>query len=396
MDAASGGDATRPGGDARPAARRARRLARRHAPTSTVHGDLDRRRHRHLAEHRAHPARRPVRRPAGRPRPRCRLRRSRRSRPARSAVLTDPAGLDLLPPGTPAIVVRRAAARARARWPRGSTATPPPRCAMIGVTGTQGKTTTTRLLEQGLAASGVTGGRDRHRRHPDRRRGHEDRAHHPRGARPARPLRADARARRGHLRDGGLQPRAGDGPRRRRRLRRRDLPQPRSRPPRLPRRRRGLLRRQGAPLHPRARPAGPDQRRRRVRPAAARRGDDPDVDVLRRGAGRRLAGRRRRADAGAASTFTVLGPDGRACRTGVHLPGEFNVSNALAAIASAALAGLDPQRGRRRASPRSVACPAGWSRSTPARTSPSSSTTPTSPTPSRPCSPRCARSPTAR
>jgi UDP-N-acetylmuramoyl-L-alanyl-D-glutamate--2,6-diaminopimelate ligase len=41
--------------------------------------------------------------------------------------------------------------------------------------------------------------------------------------------------------------------------------------------------------------------------------------------------------------FTVVGPD---CRfpARVPVPGEFNVSNALAAIASAALAGLDPER----------------------------------------------------
>ena len=41
------------------------------------------------------------------------------------------------------------------------------------------------------------------------------------------------------------------------------------------------------------------------------------------------------------ATFIVHGPDVE-LRAGVNLPGEFNVSNALAAIASAALAGLDP------------------------------------------------------
>ena len=68
------------------------------------------------------------------------------------AVLTDPAGLDLLPPGTPALVVRRPAPRARDAWPPGSTATPRAALRVIGVTGTQGKTTTTRLLDHGLAA----------------------------------------------------------------------------------------------------------------------------------------------------------------------------------------------------------------------------------------------------
>ena len=66
---------------------------------------------------------------------------------------------------------------------------------MIGVTGTQGKTTTTRLAEGGLQRAGHPGRRDRHRRHPDRGGGGEDLAHHARGARPARAVRGDARAR---------------------------------------------------------------------------------------------------------------------------------------------------------------------------------------------------------
>lgn len=43
------------------------------------------------------------------------------------------------------------------------------------------------------------------------------------------------------------------------------------------------------------------------------------------------------------ATFTVLGPGGVEVAAGVGIPGEFNVSNALAAIASAAIAGLDPR-----------------------------------------------------
>lgn len=42
------------------------------------------------------------------------------------------------------------------------------------------------------------------------------------------------------------------------------------------------------------------------------------------------------------STFTVEGPEGFSVETSVPLPGDFNVSNALAAIASCALAGFDP------------------------------------------------------
>ncbi len=71
------------------------------------------------------------------------------------AVLTDPAGHDRLPPGTAAIVVpdpRRVLGRLAARI-HGDPAT---ELRVIGVTGTQGKTTTTRILEQGLTASGVT------------------------------------------------------------------------------------------------------------------------------------------------------------------------------------------------------------------------------------------------
>jgi UDP-N-acetylmuramoyl-L-alanyl-D-glutamate--2,6-diaminopimelate ligase len=44
------------------------------------------------------------------------------------------------------------------------------------------------------------------------------------------------------------------------------------------------------------------------------------------------------------STFTVLGPDGLAVDAGVPLPGDFNVANALAAIAAAAEAGFDTSR----------------------------------------------------
>ncbi|HEU4336450.1 MAG TPA: UDP-N-acetylmuramoyl-L-alanyl-D-glutamate--2,6-diaminopimelate ligase, partial [Nocardioides sp.] len=70
-------------------------------------------------------------------------------------VLTDPAGLDRLPPGTPALGVsdpRRVLGRLAARI-YGEPATA---LRVIGVTGTQGKTTTTRVLEQGLTAAGVT------------------------------------------------------------------------------------------------------------------------------------------------------------------------------------------------------------------------------------------------
>ena len=70
-------------------------------------------------------------------------------------VLTDPAGLDRLPPATPALVVtepRRVLGRLAARI----YGDPAAGLRVIGVTGTQGKTTTTRVLEQGLTEAGVT------------------------------------------------------------------------------------------------------------------------------------------------------------------------------------------------------------------------------------------------
>ncbi|WP_232819825.1 UDP-N-acetylmuramoyl-L-alanyl-D-glutamate--2,6-diaminopimelate ligase [Nocardioides allogilvus] len=72
------------------------------------------------------------------------------------AVLTDPAGAELLPAGTAAIVVdqpRHVLGKVAARI----YGEPAQAMQMIGVTGTQGKTTTTRLLEDGLEAVGITG-----------------------------------------------------------------------------------------------------------------------------------------------------------------------------------------------------------------------------------------------
>lgn len=71
------------------------------------------------------------------------------------AVLTDAAGLDRLPPDAAAIVVRdpRTLLGRLAAHLYGEPATA---LRTIGVTGTQGKTTTTRVLEQGLTAAGVT------------------------------------------------------------------------------------------------------------------------------------------------------------------------------------------------------------------------------------------------
>ncbi|MBA3781219.1 MAG: UDP-N-acetylmuramoyl-L-alanyl-D-glutamate--2,6-diaminopimelate ligase [Nocardioides sp.] len=70
------------------------------------------------------------------------------------AVLTDPTGADRLPPGTPAVVVPtpRAVLGPLAARVYGDPATG---LRMLAVTGTQGKTTTTRLAENGLQLAGI-------------------------------------------------------------------------------------------------------------------------------------------------------------------------------------------------------------------------------------------------
>ncbi|MEI5673762.1 UDP-N-acetylmuramoyl-L-alanyl-D-glutamate--2,6-diaminopimelate ligase [Nocardioides sp. CCNWLW212] len=73
------------------------------------------------------------------------------------ALLTDPAGAERAPSGVPVLVVdepRRVLGRLSAEV----YGNPTERLRMVGVTGTQGKTTTTRLAEGGLAAAGVTVG----------------------------------------------------------------------------------------------------------------------------------------------------------------------------------------------------------------------------------------------
>ena len=108
---------------------------------------------------------------------------------------------------------------------------------VVGVTGTNGKTTTAFLVRHILERPGiqtgllgtvgsVVGGRER-----------GGRAHDARGDRPPAHLPRDARRRRRGLRDGGLLARARAPPRRRDRLRLRRLHQPDAGPPRLPRRR---------------------------------------------------------------------------------------------------------------------------------------------------------------
>ncbi len=87
--------------------------------------------------------------------------------------------------------------------------------------------------------------------------------------------------------------------------------------------------------------------------------------------------------------FDVSGPGGVRFATQILLPGSFNVINALAAIAACAEVGHDPHAVA--AGLASAWCRGAWSGCTPARTSSSWSTSPTSPTPSRPPSARCVR-----
>ena len=92
------------------------------------------------------------------------------------------------------------------------------------------------------------------------------------------------------------------------------------------------------------------------------------------------------------SAFRVIGPGGVEADASVALPGPFNVANALGAIVALVEAGVGiaDGGGRRGRLPR--ACPAAWSGSRRARTSPCSSTTRTSPARSRRCWTRCGRS----
>ncbi|WP_236665964.1 UDP-N-acetylmuramoyl-L-alanyl-D-glutamate--2,6-diaminopimelate ligase [Nocardioides baculatus] len=256
-------------------------------------------------------------------------------------VLTDPAGLDRLPPGTPTVVVpepRRVLGRLAATI-YGDPAT---RLRVIGVTGTQGKTTTTRILEQGLTASGVTSavvgtvG--------TRIAGHDVETE------LTTPEAPDLHGLFAVMAEHGVDTCAMEVSSHALVLGRVD----------------GVvfdvatflnLGRDHLDFH-----SDVDDyfaaKASLFTPERASRGLTNVDDEF----GRRLldvatipmSTYSAQGDADwratdielspAGASFTVLGPDGVEVRAGVRLPGEFNVSNALAAIASAALAGLDPQR----------------------------------------------------
>ena len=250
------------------------------------------------------------------------------------------------------------------RWrppPRASTATRPPRCDAVGITGTNGKTTTAflvrSLLEAGGLATGllgtvnaIVGGAER----PVVRTT-------PEAIDLQRDVRRDARraATRACVMEVSSHALALH-PRRRDPLGRRALHQPHAGPPRLPSHDGGLLPGQAAAVRDRAAarrsststtptaPARPRLPRRRHASGSTR--------PTRRSAPRASRATRR------GSTFAVGDLELRS-----PLPGRFNVLNVLGAVAAAARARRRRRDDRRGAAAAPPACPAASSRSTRAR-----------------------------
>ena len=140
---------------------------------------------------------------------------------------------------------------------------------VVGITGTNGKTTTAFLVREVLEAAGIqTGLLGTVKRVVG---GVEESVERttPEGDRPPGGLRPNALRRRPGLRNGGLVARAGAGAGVRDPLRLQGVHQPHPGPPRLPRRHGGLLPRQAQALR-RAR-AGGGERRRPIWPPLGRR-----------------------------------------------------------------------------------------------------------------------------
>ena len=263
--------------------------------------------------------------------------------------------------------------RSRPRRRPGVPATHRRHLGVVGITGTDGKTTTAYLVRAVLEAAGrragLAGHDRRHRRRPQPR---QRRAHqHPRGPRAAGPPRRHARRRR-HV--GGPRvdlARPGAAARRRRRLRRRRAHQHHLGAPRVPRHAGGLSRGQAAPLR-----APRRQRRRTPRragastpssmpttPRARSRPPSPSCGRARRCCATawptrpRAIGRRTPPDV-SASDIAEARPGLRfTLRTAdwsgpieLRLAGRFNVHNALAALGVAH--GARPRPGASAARPR--------------------------------------------
>ncbi len=132
---------------------------------------------------------------------------------------------------------------------------------LVGITGTNGKTTTAYLLAAIFEAAGCSLRPDRHGRPPDRRAA-KSRPPAPRRKRPSCSGCCGTWSSEGcgACVDGSVLPRPGPAARRPPALRRRHLHQPDPRPSRLPRRHGGVLRRQAAAVRAaagRRRPASP-------------------------------------------------------------------------------------------------------------------------------------------
>ena len=201
---------------------------------------------------------------------------------------------------------------------------PSRRLALTGVTGTSGKTTTSYLIEAGLRAAGHrTGLIGGVQTRIGRRRPCPASSTTPEATDLQALPGGDGRARGHRGRHGGVQPRAGPGPGGRHLVRGGGVHQPVPGPPGLPRGHGGLLRGQGAAVHPRLRPVRGGQHRRRARPQARRCAQDPHHDVLRGRAPRRgLARGRTCGPARTAARSASSGP--AACRptSPLALPGR--------------------------------------------------------------------------
>ena len=130
---------------------------------------------------------------------------------------------------------------------------------LFGITGTNGKTTTSYLLEGDPAPARPRDGPELDGRAPHRRPHGRQPAHHARGERDARPAGPHARERGARRRRRGQRAGAQPQPRRRPRLRRRGVHEPQPRPPRRLRRHGGVLPGEAAAV-----PARPGQARGRL------------------------------------------------------------------------------------------------------------------------------------
>ena len=250
-------------------------------------------------------------------------------------------------PARPRPAVRRSSSPTRGRrWRRAAGrfyGDPTAELRVVGVTGTNGKTTTAFLVRHILESAGVQDGPAGDGEADRRRTGRGGRAHDAGGDRPAGDVPRACSRRRPGLRDGGLLARARAAPRRRRsastvaaftNLTQDHLDFHAGHG--------GLLRRQAPPVRAggRRRERRGGQRRRPLRATASR----PSL----RAALTVSAAGDPRADYRAGEVgFDAAGSRFRCLRTGrprrssrCRCPGRFNVENALGAIASAAALGL--------------------------------------------------------